>query len=109
MAALKTKMFEEVGTERALGGLDPHPLGISHLRLLPKQSAMRPIMNLRRRARPCLWGGEGGNMKPCGDTKRLGPSINTTLGPVSSALKLEKVGVPRLHSQAVCPADVHSH
>lgn len=88
MVALKTKMFEEVGTEGALRNLDPRPLGVSHLRLLPKQSTMRPIMNLRRRAFPLPL--ERGGQQ--GDKKKLGLSINTLLGPVSSVLRLEKVG-----------------
>ncbi len=79
MAVLKTNMFEEVKTEDALRILQSRELGYSQVRLLPKQSKMRPIMNLRRRT-----------LKQNG-TKSLGHSINRILGPAYSALKLEKV------------------
>ncbi len=79
MAVLKINMFEEVKTEDALRILQSRRLGYSQVRLLPKQSKMRPIMNLRRRTLR-----QGGK-------KLLGPSINTILGPAYSALKLEKV------------------
>jgi telomerase reverse transcriptase len=83
MAALKTNMFEEVRIDDALRILQSRRLGVSQLRLLPKQTTLRPIMNLRRRA---ILKGNGKTM--------LGPSINTVLGPVNSVLKLEKVGLP---------------
>lgn len=79
MAILKTNMFEEVRVDDALRILQSRRLGFSQLRLLPKQTTMRPIMNLRRRT------------VAKGDNKVLGPSINTILGPVNSMLKLEKV------------------
>lgn len=84
MAALKTKMFEEVRTEEALRILQSRRLGVSQVRLLPKLTSMRPIMNLRRRT------------LLRGDKKVLGPSINSVLGPVSSALRLEKVWYRRM-------------
>lgn len=80
MAALKTTMFEEVKLDEAQRILDSRRLGFSQVRLLPKGLGMRPIMNLRRRTL----------LK--GSKKLLGPSINTILGPISSMLKLEKVG-----------------
>lgn len=79
LAVLKTTMFEEVRMEDARQILQSRRLGYSHVRLLPKQMKMRPIMNLRRRT------------LLQGNKKLLGPSINTILGPVSSVLKLEKV------------------
>lgn len=79
MAALKTKMFEQVKMDDARRLLASRSLGFSEVRLLPKQTTMRPIMNLRRRT------------LVQGDKKRLGPSINSILGPVSSVLRLEKV------------------
>ncbi|KXX74891.1 Telomerase reverse transcriptase [Madurella mycetomatis] len=78
MASLKTNMFEEVRVDGALRILQSRRLGFSRLRLLPKQTTMRPIMNLRRRT------------LLQGDKKVLCPSINTIMGPVSAVLKLEK-------------------
>ena len=79
MAAFKANMFEEVKLNDATRILDSRRLGFSQIRLLPKGAAMRPIMNLRRRA------------LARGDKRILGPSINSILGPVHTVLKLEKV------------------
>jgi telomerase reverse transcriptase len=79
MASIKAKMFEEVRLEDALRTLSSRRLGFAQVRLLPKQSTVRPIMNLRRRT------------LLRGNQKMLGPSINTILGPVGSVLKLERV------------------
>jgi telomerase reverse transcriptase len=84
IASLKVKIFEEVRLEDALRILDSRQLGFSQVRLLPKESTMRPITNLRRRT------------LAKGDKKILGPSINTILGPVHTMLNLEKV---RLHQR----------
>ncbi|KAK8126658.1 RNA-directed DNA polymerase [Apiospora kogelbergensis] len=78
MAAVKSKMFEEVSIDAALKILDSRSLGFSQVRLLPKQTSIRPIMNLRRRT------------VAKGNSKVLGPSINTILGPVHTVLQLEK-------------------
>lgn len=82
MAELKIKMFEEVKLADALKILDSRRLGYSQVRLLPKQTSVRPIMNLRRRMIT--------NNK---DKKVLGYSINSILGPVYNMLKLEKVSL----------------
>lgn len=79
MTQLKEDMFEEVRTEDAARILQSRRLGFSQIRLLPKRDKLRPIMNLRRRA------------LARGPTKKLGPSINTILGPVHTLLKLERV------------------
>lgn len=84
MAELKTKMFEEVKVDDATRILESRRLGYSQIRLLPKQTSVRPITNLRRRAV---------NAK---DKRILGQSINTILGPVHDMLKLEKVCRPCL-------------
>lgn len=82
MAELKAKMFEEVKLEDALGILDSRRLGYSQVRLLPKQTSVRPIMNLRRRTITTK------------DKKMLGQSINSILGPIANMLKLEKASRP---------------
>lgn len=79
MAALKETMFQEVRFVDAKRVLGSRALGYSQLRLLPKGSRLRPIANLRRRT-----------ISHRG-AKTLGPSINTILKPVHTALKLEAV------------------
>lgn len=79
MAALKVKMFEEVNLDDANRMLDSRQLGFSQIRLLPKGTSLRPIMNLRKK------------MLKRGNKTLLGPSINTLLKPVHTILQLEKV------------------
>lgn len=81
MASLRATMFEEVPLASALHILSSRRLGAAQIRLLPKQTTMRPIMNLRRRT-----------LLPTTGPKPpvLGPSINSVLLPVHSALKLER-------------------
>lgn len=79
MASLKLKMFEEVSLDKAQNILDSRTLGFSQVRLLPKETGMRPIMNLRRR------------QVAKGSRAMLGSSINTILGPIYNVLTLEKV------------------
>lgn len=71
-------MFEEVDPKTAQRILDGRRLGFSQLRLLPKETGVRPIMNLRRR--PLKKG-----------SKTLGSSINSILAPVYNMLTFEKV------------------
>ncbi len=78
IASLKLKMFEEIKRHRAHKMLESRTLGFSHVRLLPKKSGVRPIMNLRRRI-----------MKK--GSSVLGSSINSALAPVYTALAFEKV------------------
>lgn len=79
MASLKASMFEEVKTDRANAILSSRTLGFAQIRLLPKATGVRPIMNLRRRTL----------MK--GSKTRLAYSINKTLAPVYNMLTYEKV------------------
>lgn len=79
MSTLKLNMFEELGQRQATQILDSRKLGFSQVRLLPKGSSMRPIMNLRRRT------------ITMGNKTILAPSINTILGPTYSIFRLEKV------------------
>jgi telomerase reverse transcriptase len=79
IASLKVNMFEEVKLERAQDILDSRTLGFSQVRLLPKETGVRPIMNLRRRT---LKQGYRG---------MLGSSINTTLAPIYNVLTHEQV------------------
>lgn len=81
--ALKDNLLEEVKLQDALAILNSRKLGTSHLRLVPKDSTLRPIMNLRRRE--LLRGSQ----------KVLGSSINSILAPVHRMFVLEKVSGPR--------------
>jgi telomerase reverse transcriptase len=81
MASLKLTMFEEVKRDRAQQILDSRTLGFSQVRLLPKETGVRPIMNLRRRA------------PKKGYKNMLGSSINSLLAPVYNALTYEKVKI----------------
>ena len=78
LTTLKTSMFEELHAQKATRILDTRKLGFSHIRLLPKEKGIRPIMNLRRRA-----------VKK--GTAYLGSSINSILAPVHNVLSYEKV------------------
>jgi telomerase reverse transcriptase len=78
LASLKTTMFEEMKTENAQKILSSRTIGFSHVRLLPKETGVRPIINLKRRV-----------VK--GSGKTLGSSINSILSPVFSVLTYEKV------------------
>jgi telomerase reverse transcriptase len=79
LASLKVSMFEEMKREKARKLLDSRSLGFSQVRLLPKETGIRPIMNLRRRA------------PKKGSANFLGPSINSILSPVYNVLTYEKV------------------
>lgn len=79
ITSLKLTMFDEVKLEKAQRILDSRALGFSQVRLLPKETGMRPIMNLRRR------------MLKKGHKTMLGSSINSVLAPVYSMLSFEKV------------------
>jgi len=78
IASLKISMFEEVRLQNARKMLNSRKLGFSQVRLLPKETGVRPIMNLKRRS-----------LKP--GTKILGASINSLLAPVYNMFTYEKV------------------
>src|SRR5687767_11772701 len=67
MAALRSNMFEEIQLKDARPILDPRMFTSGNLRLLPKDTSFRPIMNLRRR------------VPSKGSKQILGPSINSVL------------------------------
>jgi telomerase reverse transcriptase len=79
ITSLKLSMFQEVKMEHARKVLDSRTLGFSQVRLLPKETGVRPIMNLRRKS-----------LKK-GSKHILGSSINATLAPVYNVLTFEKV------------------
>ncbi|KAK2592858.1 Telomerase reverse transcriptase [Conoideocrella luteorostrata] len=82
LSMLKKEMFDEIKLNDANEILSSRRLGFSQLRLLPKGNKLRPIMNLRRR--------QINNKR----SRVLGPSINSVLGPIYTALKFEKDANP---------------
>lgn len=76
---LKLSMFQEIEMEKAKSILDARSLGFSQIRLLPKETGVRPIMNLRRRV-----------MKMMNGKIILGRSINSVLAPVYNMLNYER-------------------
>ncbi|POS87567.1 hypothetical protein EPUL_001647 [Erysiphe pulchra] len=97
LSSLKSNLFEEVELKQVKGHLDSRALGFSQLRLLPKGTTVRPIMNLRRRI----------SNKGCRGV--LSRSINTILTPVHNVLTLEKNSNPsRLGSTIFSVGDLFS-
>ncbi|KAF7123031.1 hypothetical protein CNMCM5793_001207 [Aspergillus hiratsukae] len=85
LANFRTTLFEEMkraDAERRLGG---RSLGYSSLRLLPKTTGVRPILNLRRRMLQPGWPGKA---------PFLGASINSTITPIFNVLNYEKTRNP---------------
>lgn len=80
MNELRSTMFAELEIKNAKQILASRSLGFSQIRLLPKNTGVRPIMNLRRR------------MPSKTKQGLLESSINSLLQPVYSMLSLERVG-----------------
>lgn len=78
---LKNDTFQELKMERARKILDQRALGYAQVRLLPKISGMRPVMNLKRRVL---------KLDKHKGKATLAPSINTILRPVHNVLVFEK-------------------
>lgn len=82
LASLKFTMFEEVKLDRAERILERRALGFSQVRLRPKETGVRPIMNMKRRP------------TKKGTKNQLGMSINSVLAPVYNVLSYERVSLP---------------
>ena len=97
LTGMKLSMFEEMKTERAMGVLDARALGFSQIRLLPKETGVRPIMNLRRRI------GKARNGRMI-----LGRSVNSVMAPVFNMLSYEKAKrLDQLSSALFCVGDMY--
>ncbi|KAI9871385.1 MAG: hypothetical protein M1830_002966, partial [Pleopsidium flavum] len=97
LANLKLSMLEEMKMGKARSILDARSLGFSQIRLLPKESGVRPIMNLRRRV-----------TKTQNGKVILGRSINSVLAPVFNMLSYEKVHQPdKLRSALFSVGDIY--
>ncbi|MCJ1405445.1 hypothetical protein MMC11_008673 [Xylographa trunciseda] len=97
LSTIKLTMFEEIRTAKARRLLDARTLGFSQIRLLPKATGLRPIMNLRRRVTK-LQNGKA----------VLGRSINSVMAPVFNMLSYEKSRqADRLGSALFCVGDLY--
>ncbi|KAI9924072.1 hypothetical protein MW887_007311 [Aspergillus wentii] len=94
LAELKSSMFEEMKPDKAMRVLGRRSLGYSALRLLPKATGIRPILNLRKRTLvKGSWGGKNGRF--------LGSSINSTITPIFNMLNYEKSRKPHVLGSAL--------
>ncbi|KGO64785.1 Telomere reverse transcriptase [Penicillium italicum] len=97
---LKAMMFEELEPDQAQRVLARRSLGFGALRLLPKSTGLRPILNLRKRAlKQSTWG------------KRktyLAASINASITPIYNMLTYECQQAPaKLGSSMLSIGDMH--
>lgn len=85
LADIKSSMFEEIKRDKVSRVLQSKQLSWSAVRLLPKATGARPIINLRRRV-----------AKHIGNRSYLGPSTNSIMTPVFNMLHYEKDRNPEL-------------
>lgn len=91
---MKTNMLEECSGAAVKKMLAQRALGVSQVRLLPKEQGMRPIINLRRRVQKLQHG-----------ELVLGRSINSILTPAFSVLNYEKSARPEMLGSALFSVD----
>ncbi|OGM45577.1 hypothetical protein ABOM_006259 [Aspergillus bombycis] len=84
LANLKLSTFEELKSDKAERMLGRRSLPYGTLRLLPKSTGIRPILNLRRRTL-------GNNKWPGSKGRFLGQSINSAITPIYGILNYEKM------------------
>lgn len=94
LISLRHEMFEPCDAEQTQRSFSQSTLGVSKVRLLPKDHGMRPIINLRRRIQRQRHGGIV-----------LGKSINSILTPTFSILNYEKTAHPELLGSALFSVD----
>ncbi|KXT00977.1 hypothetical protein AC578_8192 [Pseudocercospora eumusae] len=94
MASLKCTMLEECSNTSVNATMATRALGISRVRLLPKEVGMRPIINLRRRVQKTKFG-----------KTMLGRSTNSILTPTFSILNHEKANRPANLGSALFSTD----
>ena len=90
LKSLKESMLEPCKTADVKMKLARRALGVSQVRLLPKQQGMRPIINLRRRVQKMQYG-----------QLVLGKSINSILTPAFSILNFERHARPEMLTSAM--------
>ncbi|KAK5122386.1 hypothetical protein LTR85_003970 [Meristemomyces frigidus] len=94
ITSLKDTMLEECSGAAVKKMLSSRALGVSHVRLLPKEQGMRPIINLRRRVQKLQHG-----------ELVLGRSINSILTPAFSVFNYEKGANPHMLGSALFSVD----
>jgi telomerase reverse transcriptase len=94
LSSLKLEMFEECSAVELSNAMAQRALGVSKVRLLPKEVGMRPIINLRRRVQRHKNGPQA-----------LGKSINIILTPAFSILNYEKTSRPDMLGSALFSVD----
>lgn len=82
LSELRLNMFDEMKPSAIKKSLSRKSMGTSHVRLLPKDTGLRPIINLRRRVQTLVNG-----------KLALGRSINSVMTPAFNVLTHEKVKV----------------
>lgn len=82
---LQSSMFEDLKGDKAQRALARRSLGYGVLRLLPKPTGVRPILNLRRRMM---------QRTSAGKKSFLGPSVNSIVTPIANMLNYERVRKP---------------
>ncbi|KAK0566761.1 hypothetical protein OC861_003040 [Tilletia horrida] len=111
---LKTSLFEPITNREALQIMSGRNLGYSHIRLLPKELGVRPIINLRRRSVKQVSNAQHNThhvaqMQPSGGVKRADPldkyalnrSINNILQSTFHILTYERSAQPDLLGASV--------
>lgn len=93
---LKGTIFEPISKNEALAIMSNRKLGYSHIRLLPKDTGVRPIVNLRRRSMKRV-----GSRAGVEANARLGQSINYILQSAFHILTYEKNTRPDLLGSSV--------
>ncbi|KAN0060374.1 hypothetical protein ACQY0O_007703 [Thecaphora frezii] len=88
---LKATVFEPLSRSEALAIMSSRKLGYSHIRLLPKETGVRPIVNLRRRSTRQPAGTAAADvLRQRKESKKLGQSINFILQSAFHILTYEK-------------------
>ena len=90
LTSMQRSMFEPCNTAEVKRGLAKRALGVSQVRLLPKEYGMRPIINLRRRVQKLQKG-----------QLVLGKSINSILTPTFSVFNYERTVHPSMVASAL--------
>ena len=103
---LKTDLFEPLTRAEALNVMSSRRLGYSHIRLLPKETGVRPIVNLRRRSTRQT----GGDEQRRRESERLGQSINFILQSAFHILTYEKkrADASLLGASVFGPSEIHA-
>ncbi|CEH16267.1 telomerase reverse transcriptase [Ceraceosorus bombacis] len=97
---LKGTTFEPVPRTEALATILERKLGYSHIRFLPKETGVRPIVNLRRRSLRRVAGSNNSASSNSGDAT-LGRSINSVMQNAFQILTHERTSQPHMLGASV--------